>query len=121
MTVQVCPTALRSPPLWRTFSLSKNVRFLDMKHILIILCLVLSSCGCWELSDKHCQEENEFWENEHERDSRLCTDTDAVEKCKVQQREIQATLQPEKILNIDSLCSANTEKIKCKDREEYGF
>ncbi|WP_072976945.1 hypothetical protein [Fibrobacter sp. UWH4] len=92
-----------------------------MKRFVTILCLVLSSCGCWELTDEHCQEENEFFKNERERDSRLCTDTDAVEKCKVQQREIQATLQPEKLLNIDSLCRANTEKIKCKDREEYGF
>ena len=120
MTVQVCPTALRSPPLWRTFSLSKNVRFLDMKHFVTILCLVLCSCTCWDLSDD-CQEERAFFENEKERDSRLCTDTDAVEKCKVQQREIQATQQQEKIINIDSLCRANTEKIKCKDREEYGF
>ncbi len=91
-----------------------------MKHVLIILCLVLSSCGCWDLSD-HCQEENEFFKNERERDGRLCTDTDAVEKCKAQQREIQATKQQEKIININSLCRANTEKIKCKDREEYGF
>jgi hypothetical protein len=69
---------------------------------------------------EHCQEENQKFFN-NERDSRLCTDTDAVEKCKVQQREIQATQQQEKIINIDSLCRANTEKIKCKDREEYGF
>ena len=90
-----------------------------MKHVLIILCLVLSSCGCWD-SSEYCQEENEkFFKNE--RDSRLCTDTDAVEKCKAEQRQIFATQQPEKLLNIDSLCRANTEKIKCKDREEYGF
>lgn len=85
-----------------------------MKHILIILCLALSSCGCWDLSE-HCQEENEFWENE--RDSRLCTDIDAVEKCKTEQREIFATQQQEKLLNIDSLCLANTPKIKCRDRD----
>ncbi|WP_163438498.1 hypothetical protein [Fibrobacter succinogenes] len=121
MTVQVCPTALRSPPLWRTFSLSKKVRFLGMKFFLAILCLILSSCFCWELSDEHCREENEFFENERERDGRLCTDLDAVEKCKTEQREIFATQQQEKLLNIDSLCRANTEKIKCKDREEYGL
>jgi len=107
--------------LWRTFLLSKNVRFLDMKRFLTIICLVLSSCGCWDLASERCQEENEFFENERERDGRLCTDIDAVEKCKNEQREIFATQQPEKLLNIDSLCRANTEKIKCKDREEYGF
>ncbi|WP_298767823.1 hypothetical protein [uncultured Fibrobacter sp.] len=90
-----------------------------MKHILIILCLVLSSCGCWDLSE-HCQEENEmFFKNE--RDSRKCTDFAAVERCKAEQQEILATQQPGKPLNIDSLCNANTEKIKCKDRDEYGF
>ncbi len=90
-----------------------------MKHILIILCLVLCSCGCWDLSE-YCQEENEkLFKNE--RDGRLCTDLDAVEKCKTEQREIFATQQQERLLNIDSLCRANTEKIKCKDREEYGF
>ena len=30
-------------------------------------------------------------------------------------------LKGRKLINIDSLCRANTEKIKCKDREEYGF
>ncbi|WP_290745176.1 hypothetical protein [Fibrobacter sp. UBA4309] len=89
-----------------------------MKRVFIFLCLVLSSCGCWELSDEHCQE---FWEDEHERDSRKCTDFAAVERCKAEQQEILATQQPGKPLNIDSLCNANTEKIKCIDNEKYGF
>ena len=121
MTVQVCPTALRSPPLWRTFSLSKNVRFLDMKRFLTILCLVLSSCGCWELTDEHCQEENEFFKNEQEHSSRKCTDFAAVEKCKAEQQEILAAQQQKSTINIDSLCRANTEKIKCIDRDKYEF
>jgi hypothetical protein len=92
-----------------------------MMRILAIFCLVLSSCGCWDLADKHCQEENEFFKNEQEHSSRKCTDFAAVEKCKAEQQEILANQQQKKLINIDSLCRANTEKIKCKDRDKYEF
>ena len=92
-----------------------------MKRFLVILSLVLSSCGCWELTDEHCQEENEFFNNEREHSSRKCTDFAAVKKCKAKQQEILESQQQKKLINIDSLCRANTEKIKCIDREEYEF
>ena len=92
-----------------------------MKRILTILCIVLSSCGCWDLADERCQEENEFLKNEQERDSRMCTDFAAVKRCKAEQQDLLATQQPGKTINIDSLCRANTPEIKCIDNEKYGF
>ena len=92
-----------------------------MKRFLTIICFVLSSCFCWDTADEHCQEQNEFLKNEQERDSRKCTDIAAVEKCKAEQQEIQANRQSTKLINIDSLCRANTPEIKCIDREEYEF
>jgi hypothetical protein len=73
------------------------------------------------LASERCQEENAFFENEREHSSGKCTDFEAVKKCKAEQQKILATQQQERLINIDSLCRANTPEIKCIDRDKYGL
>ena len=44
----------------------------------------------------------------------------SIEKCKAEQEEFIATQQPGKLVNIDSLCRAKAEEVKCIDRDKYG-
>ena len=88
-----------------------------MKWYFAIFCLVLSACTCWDLSDNKCQEDKEFFENERERDSRLCTDPVAYQKCVTEQEERYRLTQQTETVDIDSWCRENTEKVKCIDLE----
>lgn len=96
------------------------MKFLSQSIALLISAAFFTSCGnCWwEPTSESCKEQAEFWENEEEREDRMCNDTLAIKMCIAEQELKQQATTSSEPTDIASLCKASTPQIKCRERDK---